>query len=139
MNFFKALVFAAALSGAIIVTAPPPAMAQASSTLSGVWRGVYWGGDNQVTQFQATLRQTGGALSGSIVEDNNFSAEHIPFLLATISGSANGDTVSFTKTYDGTGGASHTVNYTGRILSNGRRIAGTWSIGATSGQFELAR
>lgn len=107
--------------------------------LSGVWQGVYWGGDNQATAFQTTLRDTPGpAIEGSTVEINNFGDQQAPFLLATLSGEVQGDQITFTKSYDGTGSVSHAVTYRGRLVSD-RRIVGTWSIGKTSGAFEMAR
>jgi hypothetical protein len=113
--------------------------AQPSSDLSGVWQGVYWEGGNARTPFQATVQdEPGPAISGSIVETNTISAANVALLLATFQGQVNGDRISFVKTYDGSGGESHQVMYTGRVLSS-RHVVGTWSIGATSGQFEMGR
>ncbi len=144
MQFLKALVIGVALTaGSITVAcAPPSATAQAYTQLNGVWQGMYWGEGNQPTGFQATLQHgANGALTGSTVETNNFSAEQIPFLLATIRGNVRGNSVTFVKTYDGTGGQTHSINYTGQIMQNGRRIVGQWQVeGSTqSGRFEMAR
>lgn len=129
----RALVIAASLAFA------PAAFAQGAGDLSGVWQGVYWGAATQATTFQATLDdKPGPAFSGSIVEPNTFGNTESPFLLATVDGAVRAGRVTFLKTYDGTAGASHTVNYDGRIISD-RRIVGTWQIDGTSGQFELAR
>ncbi len=78
-------------------------------------------------------------LAGSIVEDNGFGEQGSPFLLSTLTGETRGGAISFTKTYDGTGGVSHSVTYTGEVLSDGRRIVGSWSVEGMTGQFELAR
>jgi hypothetical protein len=142
MRFLRVVLFALAFSAASVSLGPhPDAAAQGVqySSLSGVWQGVYWGAGNRATLFQATLQHSGAHVSGSIVETNNLSNEQVPFLLATFEGSANGGEVAFVKTYDGTGGESHSVSYSGHLLSGGRRILGNWTVGATSGQFEMAR
>jgi hypothetical protein len=111
----------------------------AAQSLEGVWQGAYWGGDNQPTTFQATIADPEGpGFTGTMVETNTFSPEQVAFLLSTLEGTAQGKNVAFTKTYDGTGGVSHSVAYQGQIESP-RRIAGTWSLGDTTGQFELVR
>jgi hypothetical protein len=61
------------------------------------------------------------------------------FLVSTLQGQASGVTITFTKRYDGTGGQSHSVTYTGELQSGGRRIIGTWMLRGASGQFEMAR
>lgn len=141
MKFLKVLALAVAMSVTMVVShqATPPAYAQNASDLSGVWQGAFWGEGQTPTNFQATLRQAGNSLSGSIVETNNFGATGLPFLLSTISGNARGAAVSFTKTYDGTGGVRHSVSYSGTVSSGGRRVTGTWRAGTLSGNFELAR
>jgi hypothetical protein len=117
----------------------PAAFAQ-EADLSGVWQGMYWGGGNTPTTFQLTMHDDAGpALHGSIVEPNNLSAAGTPFLLATFAGRVDKEAISFTKTYDGVGGVTHSVAYAGTIQSQGRRIVGTWAIGDVQGQFELAR
>jgi hypothetical protein len=125
------------LAGAALIAAlATPAAAQ---SLEGVWQGAYWGGGNQPTTFQATIADPAGpGFSGTMLETNTFSADQVAFLLSTFDGVAQGENVSFIKTYDGTGGAVHSVTYQGRIDSP-RRIVGTWSLGETTGQFELVR
>jgi len=139
MRLVKILIAAGLFVCALLATAPH-ASAQNASDLSGVWQGVYWGGGNQPTAFQVTLRDDAGpAISGSIVENNGFGDMNSPFLLATFSGRTQGVNVSFIKSYDGTGGVAHSVSYEGRLLSNGRRIVGAWTTEGLSGQFEMAR
>ncbi|HWA01848.1 MAG TPA: hypothetical protein VG841_16190 [Caulobacterales bacterium] len=107
--------------------------------LSGVWQGLYWGAGNQPTLFQVTLHDDAGpGFTGSTVELNNFGNEGDPFLLATLEGEVSDANITFTKTYDGTGAISHSVRYSGQIVSD-RRIVGTWAAGGASGQFEMAR
>jgi hypothetical protein len=47
--------------------------------------------------------------------------------------------VTFTKTYDGTGGVSHSVRYEGRINAEGDTITGVWRINQQEGRFEMRR
>jgi hypothetical protein len=130
-HLVAALVLCAAMSG--------PAMAQSYETLSGVWRGVYWGAGNPAVEFQTTLTDgPGPGFAGSIVEANTFGDPAAPLLLATVQGRVAGDSVTFTKTYDGTGGQAHAVQYSGTLVSD-RHIVGTWTVGGVTGQFELAR
>jgi hypothetical protein len=50
-----------------------------------------------------------------------------------------GEKILISKTYDGTGGVSHTVTYTGIISADLSEIAGEWSIGQTRGAFNIRR
>ncbi len=116
-----------------------PAAGQGGDTLSGVWQGVYWAGGNETTEFQATIVDfQGPGLQGSMAEPNTFGDSSSRFLLSTFAGNAIGGVVSFTKTYDGTAGVGHSVNYSGRLISD-RHIVGSWQIDGTVGSFEMAR
>lgn len=128
-----------AIAAVVALAATSSALAQGADSLSGVWQGAFWGGNQQATTFTVTLNdEPGPAFSGSIVEVNVFGERGTPFLLSTVTGRVNGDSVSFSKTYDGTAGVTHTVRYEGRLQSS-RRITGTWSADGNSGNFELAR
>lgn len=133
--------FAAFLIALAVMAAPTAVQAQLGSSLSGVWRGVYSGGGGATTEFEISISDIGGALTGTTIERNAFGSRDAMFLLATVSGRRAGDRINFVKTYDGTGGISHSVTYEGRILPGGRRIVGTWTIGGSSqrGQFEMVR
>ncbi|MDX2237562.1 MAG: hypothetical protein NW203_08350 [Hyphomonadaceae bacterium] len=135
---FAALALAAPLHAALST----PAAAQSNQSavnLTGAWRGVYAGDGNANTEFTATMSSLGSRLSGAMVEPNTFGSGDVAFLLSTITGQIDGSSVVFLKTYDGSGGQSHTVRYEGRISANGRRIAGTWTTGGVSGPFEMVR
>jgi hypothetical protein len=135
MRLFRSFAIVAAVTLAVTSSA----LAQGANALTGVWQGAFWGGNQQTTVFTATLNdEPGPGFSGSIVEGNVFGERGTPFLLSTVTGRTNGDVVSFSKTYDGTAGATHTVRYEGRMQSS-RRITGTWTIDGNSGNFELAR
>lgn len=134
MQFFKAITLVAALALA------PAASAQERVDVTGVWQGVFWGAATAPVSFQVTLDdgEPGGDFSGSVVEPNTFSDADVRFLQATIMGNARDGRVSMLKTYDGTGGVSHSVTYSGTLVSE-RRIVGAWVVGGAQGQFELAR
>lgn len=122
-----------------VFLAAPSAHAQSGDSLSGAWRGVFTGGGNQPTEFQVNLADFGGRLTGDSTELNPTGSGGSYYFLANIAGARQGAQVRFTKTYDGTGGRSHAVEYAGRVMPGGRRIVGTWSIGSTTGNFEMVR
>lgn len=124
----------------VAVAAPPVALAQ-SGSLSGSWSGGYISSDGaDVNTFNVTLNQNARSLTGSIVETNTFGdLSTALFLTSNLSGSINGRTVQFVKTYDGAGGVSHSISYTGTLVSS-RRIRGTFDAGGgVGGTFEMVR
>ncbi len=135
---FAALAMAAPLHAALST----PAAAQSNQSavnLTGAWRGVYAGDGNANTEFTATLSSLGSRVSGTMVEPNTFGSGDVAFLLSSVSGQISGTSVRFVKTYDGSGGQSHSVRYDGEVSANGRRITGTWTTGGVSGVFEMVR
>ena len=109
--------------------------------LTGDWAGGYVSSDgNDVNTFNVKLRQTGGTISGTIYEVNVFGdTSRALFLTSTFTGTIANRQVRFTKTYDGSGGASHAVTYAGTLEPNGRRIRGTFSASGSTGTFEMVR
>ncbi|WP_218279777.1 hypothetical protein, partial [Pseudomonas sp. FW305-E2] len=82
--------------------------------LSGDWNGTY----RYVTKnfksvnFVVHLSEKDAKLTGKVVEPNTLSDSPVKQLRADIRGTVDPDlTISFTKTYDGTGGVSHSVQY----------------------------
>jgi hypothetical protein len=111
-----------------------------AADLSGEWSGYYAGGGNQRTLFAVTISGAPGRFRGRMAEQNTFGDQSVSRLHADIAGETRADgRVTFVKTYDGTGSASHSVQYEGRIDESGRAISGEWSIGATRGQFRMVR
>lgn len=106
--------------------------------VAGLWRGAYYyqGGRDPVS-FEVTLRQRGAVFEGRVGEKNTFGAWDAVFLYADIEGRIDGDRVSFVKTYDGTGGVSHSVDYGGVYDAGSRSVKGTWWIGGESGDFVM--
>ena len=113
-----------------------PAMAQPN--LSGLWLGSYSypGGEGPTTPFMAKLVDAGGSLSGEILEPNMLGGGELSAFLA---GSRSGAAVDFTKTYDGTGGVSNSVDYVGRVSEDGNSVTGVWSMQGMDGTFEMYR
>lgn len=92
------------------------------------WRGSYAYIDGRPpVKFTLTLTTKGKAISGRIVEDATFGDGSSDHLVANVTGTAFGYEVSFSKTYDGTGGQAHTVVYRGTL--DGDVMYGFWQIG----------
>lgn len=95
------------------------AWAQANANLAGVWKGGYIAAQTEdANTFDVTIRGNGASFSGSVAGDGS---------------------VRFVKTYDGSGGQSHSVTYVGKLDPNGRRIRGSFRAGDVTGSFEMVR
>lgn len=116
-----------------------PALA-ASDDLSGAWSGFYaYDGADEV-EFDAVVTHRNGKLTGKITEPNTFGAPGVARLSATFEGDVDvTGIVQFVKTYDGTGGVSHDVQYVGKLIEEGRCIVGAWRIDQSSGPFQMCR
>lgn len=106
------------------------------------WSGQYFYPDSDKPRapvaFTLTLRVSAdGSFSGRTEEPNTFGKQPAPRLYATVRGAINGSGVQFTKTYDGTGGVSHSVAYSGNVSSDGSSMSGSWRIKDYSGAFNL--
>jgi len=98
--------------------------------LSGSWLGTYWQRE-MPTRFEATLLQSGNALSGNILDDG-------PLGEALLSGEVIGRRVSFTKRYLGAG--SDSISYTGVVNEDENYIQGQWQVeNYDSGPWEAHR
>ncbi len=115
------------------------------TTLTGIWDGLYsyTRTGQPENPFTAVLFDTGGQLSGTIHETLKFVTGGAAEASAYVDGAADAGFVSFTKTYDGTSGQSHAVNYQGSLSSDGAEIDGTWTIrsgsGLVTGRFLMIR
>ena len=130
------------------VFAPPPRVLRArtrgrgSSSLAGAWSGEYAYavfGRGERVPFNALLGETGGALSGSIDEPNTFGDPSAARLFAHVDGERAGTRVRFTKTYDGSGGQTHSVFYEGEANAALTRIDGVWRVSWLRGTFFMER
>ena len=118
--------------------APPPAVA---GSIAGRWNGTYSYANGKAVVFSFTFAATG--CSGSGEELNTFGDKSVPKLYANLACSvatlSPGQQITITKTYDGTGGVSHSVTYAGTVSADLRTISGQWSINATRGEFMMSR
>lgn len=107
---------------------------------SGVWEGFYSypDGSGPMTPFIATIRDSDGKLTGTIVEPNMMGCSSAS-LGSVISGYRHGRSIDFTKLYDGASDAAHAVDYAGRLSEDGTVISGAWSLADLDGTFEMYR
>lgn len=110
-------------------------------TLTGVWHGLYsYPAYQQPVFFVATLIASGPSFSGTTHEAAIGQTGAPLTLFANLSGSQAGTSVEFLKTYDGTGGWTHSVNYAGELNADLSEIEGTWTIASQwSGRFLMIR
>ncbi|MGZ3651438.1 MAG: hypothetical protein ACXVB9_02360 [Bdellovibrionota bacterium] len=116
-----------------------PCGAFGQDSLEGIWTGSYSYGEGKNVEFTLHVcRDSGGALRGSISEPNTFGDKGVDELRAVVTGAESGGHLSFLKTYDGTGGAKHSVNYEGELA--GAHVSGKWNIPPNaSGAFEMTK
>jgi hypothetical protein len=120
--------------------------------LSGKWKGTYYypnDGMGSVDFDMRVVHAAGDKLTATIKEPNTFGPNPAqePHLYAKCKGSFDGAArrLSWTKTYDGTDGISHSVEYAGDLSEDGKAVEGTWTIKddggneVLSGKFTLKR
>jgi hypothetical protein len=131
------------LGAAALVLLPLGALAQDASALSGTWNGKY---SYQVSSgmrevpftLQITVRST--SISGRTTEPATFGDKSSPNLYANVVGVVEGRRVRMVKTYDGTGGQTHSVYYEGILDPGAMTISGTWIIAdRASGEFRVSK
>lgn len=108
--------------------------------MTGMWEGSfsYPAFRGPTTPFVARIEESGGALSGTLMEPNTigWSTEELE---AVLRGSRQGKSVDFTKTYDGSSDAAHAVDYVGQLSDDGNSVTGVWSLQDLDGTFEMRR
>jgi hypothetical protein len=134
---------AAVLSLASAALMPAVAGAQGAEALSGTWEGTYRyvasSGQRDVP-FRLEMNVRGTSVAGRISEVNTFGESNVPTLFANVIGIVEGRRLRVIKTYDGTGGSSHSVYYEGTLDGSGRSIEGTWTISDRwTGGFRMTR
>ena len=112
-----------------------------TESLTGVWQGFFsYPRALGPVQFTATLIETGGWITGTTHEPCDIGEHQGETLYATLSGSRDGTSVTFDKTYDGSGGRTHTIRYEGTLSDDGIEIEGRWIIRASwAGRFLMIR
>jgi hypothetical protein len=106
--------------------------------VTGSWSGVYSYAMAADEFFMAELVDAGGLVTGTITETPRLVPD-TPTLRAGVVGNRNGDKITFLKRYDGTGGWSHTVRYSGRLSADGLEIGGSWRLEGFHGSFLMVR
>lgn len=112
-----------------------------SLSLTGHWYGSYsYDGVMEPTAFTATLVDVEGWISGATEEQVDHGEGMARTFPAMVAGTRTGSAVEFDKTYDGTGGLSHTVRYVGALTADGTEIEGRWRLpDGHSGPFLMMR
>jgi Caspase domain len=121
---------------------PQPPAPSTTGSIAGLWSGTYYyPNNNQPVAFTFSFGSAG--CSGRGEEPNTFGNKSAPKLFADLSCSVTalspGQVVTIKKTYDGTGGVSHSVIYTGTVSADLHTISGQWAINATRGNFTMSR
>ncbi len=116
------------------------------SSLTGVWHGLYTyptAPHMPESHYVCVLIDNGGRLSGTIHEAMNHYRGPATQENAIVDGAYADSHVTFLKTYDGSGAASHSVAYRGELSADRDEIEGDWSVygqnGVFSGRFLMIR
>jgi hypothetical protein len=111
------------------------------NALTGIWHGLYsYPRHLEPVYFVATLVSHGQGFGGSIHEAVDGHSGAPLQLFASVEGTSDGTTVSFTKRYHGNIDGYHTVSYQGFLSADGLEIDGEWSIGGDwTGRFLMIR
>jgi hypothetical protein len=101
--------------------------AKRRSSLTGSWSGAYrYRADaGPETVFNVQIEEVGGAFTGAMQEPNQ---RRGGVVTADIEGVRTGQSVTFTKFYDGSGGMDHAIRYEGTADAELTRIEGRWAI-----------
>ena len=109
-------------------------------SLTGLWNGLFsYPHLFEPTSFVAILIEQGARFSGTTREPCIRGPALGGLLYATIEGHREGAGVSFIKTYDGTGGWTHSVTYEGLLNGDATEIEGRWKTSGWSGKFLMLR
>ncbi|HEX8620468.1 MAG TPA: hypothetical protein VF718_00705 [Allosphingosinicella sp.] len=109
--------------------------------LTGRWSGIFnYPEQLPPNSFEATLRDSGGVISGVTVERDDDPYGNGGFLHAIVEGRREGSSVSFTKIYDEMEPDAVVILYSGTIDPEGNEIHGRWErIDMWSGTFLMVR
>jgi hypothetical protein len=115
-------------------------MPEDRNNLGGAWSGLYfYPGYGEPVTFVAILIDSGTRFSGSLHEYEGIISEKRILLYSTVQGQRDGTAASFVKTYDGTGGWTHSVAYEGSLNADATEIAGHWHHDGSTGTFLMTR
>ena len=124
-----------------------PSATPDAAALTGTWAGTYFyttatstGPSVGSVAFFAELTIDAGRVTGSVVEPNTIGDRSTSELRASIQGSiGENGIVRLVKTYDGTGGIDHSVEYLGRLDPVTQQIEGVWKVTGSEGRFVMRR
>jgi hypothetical protein len=116
-------------------------MSGSDKKLTGIWHGLYsYPRFYEPVYFVATLIAFGDTFSGTTHEAAEGRAGAPLKSFAQLEGNLTGQAISFVKTYDGSAGRNHAINYEGTLSGDGMEIEGTWQIPHQwSGRFLMIR
>ena len=112
------------------------------ASLSGSWSGAYRFPNDARPEvvFNVQIDEVEGAFLGALQEPNVYGLASGSVITSEIEGVRTGQSVTFTKFYDGSGGMAHAVRYQGTADAELSRIDGKWSIPRDwSGTFFMLR
>jgi hypothetical protein len=116
-------------------------MTERGIDLTGIWQGLYsYPSYLEPVFFVATIIGHGTSFSGTTHEAQSGRSGAPLTVFASLSGSRDGSSITFTKSYDGTGGWEHAIAYAGTLSADSTEIEGEWTYpGSWSGQFLMMR
>lgn len=109
-----------------------------SLTGTSLWGGHYEYANSSQPAVPFTLAistAADGTFTGETTEPPTFGNGSSVALTARVKGLISDATLQFTKTYDGSGGQTHSVEYAGSISADGRSMKGTWRLEPLHGTF----
>jgi hypothetical protein len=105
--------------------------------LTGVWYGRYAADHGEEDNgFIALIEELHGAVTGTISEPDGGSGG---IRRAVVRGQRDGASLRFTKQYDGSGGWTHSVAYSGSVDADGTLVMGSWIVEGLTGAFDMTR
>jgi len=133
--------FRGLLCGVVLLLGSAAAAADSGLAGTSMWSGQYSYSDGRAAvPFTLTLRtDAGGSFTGFTTEPNTFVNGTLKALTADVSGSFTGTRIHFKKSYDGSGGQNHSVEYSGVLGPDGHTLSGTWKLDNLTGSFSAER
>ncbi len=109
-------------------------MSDGAHNLTGVWHGQYlYPVPVEPVHFLATVIDSGGHLTGMTQETAGLGGQPVD-KAATLSGTKDGTSVSFLKTYTPASEAFQDVVYVGTLNAEGDEIEGAWIVPDPDGE-----
>lgn len=115
-------------------------MSRRHESLTGAWSGAYLYASGVETVFNAQIEESAGAFTGAVQEPCTTHFDLEPVATSEIRGEREGQSISFIKCYDGSGGMAHAVRYEGAANAKLTRIDGAWVLpSGLTGTFFMTR